>query len=49
MYDALKKDSVWEALDDIVYVTRATTRVIEFLIAVLVLGSGKLNYVKSTL
>lgn len=40
MYDALQKDSGWEALDDVVYITRATIRVVEFLVAVLVLGSG---------
>jgi hypothetical protein len=47
MYDALQKDSGWEALDDFVYVTRAIIRVIEFLVAVLIFGSGKLIFVCS--
>lgn len=49
MYDVLQKDSGWEALDDIVYITRAIIHVTEFLVAVLVVGSGKLSSVKSTL
>ncbi|PNF39630.1 RING finger protein 145 [Cryptotermes secundus] len=40
MYDVLQKDSGWEALDDIVYITRAIIHVTEFLVAVLVVGSG---------
>jgi hypothetical protein len=49
MYDALQKDSGWEALDDIVYFTRAVIRITEFLLAVLVVGSGELSSVKSKL
>lgn len=48
MYDVLQKDSGWEALDDIVYITRAIIHVTEFLVAVLVVGSGKLSSIKST-
>ncbi|GLH12618.1 Protein TRC8 homolog [Gryllus bimaculatus] len=40
MYDALQKDSGWESLDDVVYVARAVTRVLEFVVAVLVVGAG---------
>lgn len=40
MYDSLCKDSKWEALDDVVYYARAVTRVLEFLVAVLVVGAG---------
>lgn len=40
MYDALQKDSGWESLDDVVYIARAITRVLEFIVAVLVVGAG---------
>ncbi|XP_049777441.1 RING finger protein 145-like [Schistocerca cancellata] len=40
MFDNLYKDSSWEALDDLVYYARAVTRVLEFLVAVLVVGAG---------
>jgi hypothetical protein len=41
LYDAMWKDSSWEALDDVVYITRAIIRSMEFLVAVLVVGSGQ--------
>lgn len=40
MFDNLCKDSSWESLDDLVYYARAVTRVLEFLVAVLVVGAG---------
>lgn len=40
MYDALQKDCSWESLDDNVYFTRAIIRVLEFVVAVFVVGSG---------
>ena len=43
-YDALCAQA-WPALDDVVYYTRATTRVFEFIVAVFVVGAG----VKETL
>ncbi|GAB6024943.1 hypothetical protein CHUAL_010044 [Chamberlinius hualienensis] len=39
MYDAWRKEP-WEALDDVVYYTRSGTRVLEFLVAVFVVGAG---------
>jgi len=40
LYDALQEDTGWEALDDIVYLTRAVIHVMEFVVSVLVVGSG---------
>lgn len=39
VYDAWRTDP-WEALDDIIYVARALTKVLEFLVAVFVVGMG---------
>lgn len=39
MYDALKTEP-WDSLDDIVYYCRAFTRVLEFVVAVFVVGAG---------
>jgi hypothetical protein len=39
MYDALLSES-WEGLDDVVYYARAVVRVLEFLVAVFVVGYG---------
>ena len=39
VYDALR-DIVWEGLDDVVYYAKATTRVLEFIVAVLVVAYG---------
>lgn len=39
LYDAWKKEP-WDALDDIVYYARAVTRVLEFVVAVFVVGAG---------
>ncbi len=39
VYDALR-DTVWEGLDDVVYYAKATTRVLEFIVAVLVVAYG---------
>jgi len=39
MYDALRGEP-WELLDDVVYYARAVTRVLEFLVAVFVVGAG---------
>ena len=39
VYDALR-DTVWEGLDDVVYYAKATTRVLEFVVAVLVVAYG---------
>lgn len=38
-YDALRSEP-WEMLDDVVYYARAVTRVLEFLVAVFVVGAG---------
>jgi len=40
LYDAMQEDTGWEALDDIVYFTRAVIHVMEFVVSVLVVGSG---------
>ena len=39
VYDGLR-DTVWEGLDDVVYYAKATTRVLEFVVAVLVVAYG---------
>ena len=39
VYDALR-NTVWEGLDDVVYYAKATTRVLEFIVAVLVVAYG---------
>lgn len=39
LYDALRENS-WESLDDIVYYAKATTRVLEFIVAVIVVAYG---------
>lgn len=39
VYDAIR-DTVWEGLDDVVYYAKATTRVLEFIVAVLVVAYG---------
>jgi hypothetical protein len=39
MYDSLRTES-WENLDDVIYLARAVTRVLEFIVAVFVVLYG---------
>ncbi|XP_064483835.1 RING finger protein 145-like [Ornithodoros turicata] len=40
VYDVFRRTEPWESLDDVVYVTRALTKGLEFIVAVFVVGVG---------
>ncbi|XP_067134885.1 RING finger protein 145-like [Centruroides vittatus] len=54
LYDS-SRDEAWESLDDVVYYTRAVTKIFEFLVAVFVVGmglwesTGKWNWVNASI